>query len=83
MPVRNHLRQWQDKHGGPSEDTLSAFEKYPVDGEIINNLSKITNASTTEPLTDGERWIAGEDDGGDDLVTIGLFLKPGDVVELS
>jgi hypothetical protein len=83
VPVRDHLAQWQVEYGVPSEDTLSAFEKYPVNGEIVNNVSRIANPSTTEHLTDGERWFAGEDDGGEDLVTIGLFLKPGDVVELS
>ncbi|KAF2996267.1 hypothetical protein E8E13_004668 [Curvularia kusanoi] len=83
LPVRAHLAKWQDEHGGPSEEVLSAFEKYPADGEIINNVSKISNASATDDQTEGERWFAGEADDGEDLVTIGLFLKPGDVVELS
>lgn len=39
--------------------------------------------SVVDEETEGDRWFAGEDDDGEDLITIGLFLKPGDVVELS
>lgn len=46
-------------------------------------MSKVSNASAAEDETEGDRWFAGEDDDGEDLITIGLFLKPGDVVELS
>lgn len=67
----------------PSEETLSAFEKHPANSEIYNNVSKVSNASAIEDETEGDRWFAGEDDDGEDLITIGLFLKPGDVVELS
>ncbi|KAF1930596.1 RNB-domain-containing protein [Didymella exigua CBS 183.55] len=83
LPVRNHLERWQGQYGGPSEETLSAFEKHPLAGEIVNNVSKVSNASAADVETEGDRWFAGEDDDGEDLVTIGLFLKPGDVVELS
>jgi hypothetical protein len=83
IPVRNHLGKWQDQYGGPSEETLSAFEKHPLAGEVYNNVSKVSNASAAEDQTEGDRWFAGEDDDGEDLITIGLFLKPGDVVELS
>jgi hypothetical protein len=83
IPVRNHLGKWQDQYGRPSEETLSAFEKHPLAGEIYNNVSKVSNASAADDETKGDRWFAGEDDDGEDLITIGLFLKPGDVVELS
>jgi hypothetical protein len=46
-------------------------------------VSKVSNASATDEETQGDRWFAGEEDDGEDLITIGLFLKPGDVVELS
>ncbi|KAL1643164.1 3'-5' RNA exonuclease complex component [Didymella pomorum] len=82
-PIRNHLGKWQDQYGGPSEETLYAFEKHPLAGEVYNNVSKVSNASAAEDQTEGDRWFAGEDDDGEDLITIGLFLKPGDVVELS
>jgi hypothetical protein len=52
-------------------------------GEIFNNVSRVSNASAVDDETEGERWFAGEDEDGEDLITIGLFLKPGDVVELS
>lgn len=83
LPIRNHLGKWQAQYGGPSEETLSAFEKHPLAGEAFNNVSKISSASAADVQTQGDRWVAGEDDDGEDLVTIGLFLKPGDVVELS
>ncbi|KAF3039770.1 hypothetical protein E8E12_008408 [Didymella heteroderae] len=83
IPVRNHLEKWQGQYGGPSEETLSAFEKHPLAGEIFNNVSKVSNASAADDETEGDRWFAGEDDDGEDLITIGLFLRPGDVVELS
>lgn len=83
LPVRNHLEKWQVQYGGPSEETLSAFEKHPANGEIVNNMSKVSSASAMDDQTEGDRWFAGEDDDGEDLITIGLFLKSGDVVELS
>ncbi|KZM25768.1 Exoribonuclease II [Ascochyta rabiei] len=83
LAVRSHLEQWQAQHGGPSEETLSAFEKHPANGEIYNNVSRVSSASAADDQTEGDRWFAGEEDDGEDLITIGLFLKPGDVVELS
>lgn len=83
LPIRNHLAKWQVQYGGPSEETLSAFEKHPANGEMYNNVSKVTGASAADDQTEGDRWFAGEEDDGEDLITIGLFLKPGDVVELS
>lgn len=82
-PVREHLERWQFEYGGPSEETLSAFERHPANGEVINNVSKVANPSAADDRTEGDRWFAGEDEDGEDLITIGLFLKPGDVVELS
>ncbi|KAH6639318.1 hypothetical protein C7974DRAFT_431916 [Boeremia exigua] len=83
LPVRDHLQKWQEQYGGPSEETLSAFQKHPANGDIMNSFSKVSSASAVEEQTEGDRWFAGEDDDGEDLITIGLFLKPGDVVELS
>lgn len=83
LPVRHHLEKWQLQYGGPTEETLSAFEKHPANGEIVNTFSKVSSASAVDEQTEGDRWFAGEDDEGEDLITIGLFLKPGDVVELS
>jgi hypothetical protein len=83
LPIRNHLEKWQVEYGGPSEEVLAAFENHPANGEIFNHASKVSNASAVDDETDGDRWFAGEEDDGEDLITIGLFLKPGDVVELS
>ncbi|KAF9690638.1 hypothetical protein EKO04_011370 [Ascochyta lentis] len=82
-PVRSHLGQWQAQYGGPSEETLSAFERHPANGDMYNNVSRVSSASPADDQTEGDRWFAGEEDDGEDLITIGLFLKPGDVVELS
>lgn len=83
LPVRSHLEAWQAQYGGPSEETLSAFEKHPAHGDMYNNVSRVSSVSPADEQTEGDRWFAGEDDDGEDLITIGLFLKPGDVVELS
>lgn len=83
LPVRDHLEKWQVQFGGPSKETLSAFEKHPANGEIFNNVSRVSSASPVADQTEGDRWVVGEDDDLEDLITIGLFLKPGDVVELS
>ncbi|KAJ4991237.1 mitochondrial protein cyt-4 [Stagonosporopsis vannaccii] len=83
LAIRDHLEKWQVQYGGPSEETLSAFEKHPANGEILNRISKVSGASAVDDQSEGDRWFAGEDDDGEDLITIGLFLKPGDVVEFS
>lgn len=76
------MTKWQEEHGGPDEITLSAFQNHPVHGEMENNVSKLSFSSQA----DEERAMdveGNEDEEGESLITIGLFLKPGDVVELS
>ncbi len=61
---------------------MSAFDNYPARGSLQNNISKLSAASkVSEDARPDESST--EADQGDDLITIGLFLKPGDVVELS
>jgi exoribonuclease R len=80
--IRSQLAQWQHEFGGPDEITLSAFENHPVHGEMENNMSKLSFSSKADE--DGEMDMEGHgDEEGESLITIGLFLKPGDVVELS
>lgn len=81
LPIREHLERWQQEFGGPSDDVLSAFENYPSHGDIYNGLSKLTTNAKADEETGLEEWD--EDDQDEELITIGLFLKPGDVVELS
>lgn len=45
-------------------------------------MSKLTTAFKADENTEAEEWNAVEDEG-EELITIGLFLKPGDVVELT
>lgn len=81
--VRTHLAQWQEDHGGPSEETLSAFGNHPLHDGIQNGLSKLaTSSKAADDSTDARDWASTNDDEGDDMITIGLFMKPGDVVEL-
>ncbi|KAF2644490.1 RNB-domain-containing protein [Massarina eburnea CBS 473.64] len=83
VPIRDHLQAWQRLHSGPDEATLSAFENHPAHaGEIQNNLVKLSFDSKADEANGADEW-ANEDDEDEELVTIGLFLKPGDVVELS
>lgn len=83
LPIRERLHQWQQHFGGPDEETLNAFENHPARGDIQNNLSKL-NYGTKADEDDGENEFGmTEDNKDEELITIGLFLKPGDVVELS
>jgi hypothetical protein len=74
--------QWQQQHGGPSEEVLSAFENHPANSDMHNGMSKLSASSKADEAATTEDWNAAEDDG-EELITIGLFLKPGDVVQLS
>lgn len=82
VPLREHLLQWQRQYGKPSEEVLVAFERHPARGDTSNDISK----SCAIPMADDAQqlqWSAFDDNENGDLITIGLFLKPGDVVELS
>ncbi|KAF1944956.1 RNB-domain-containing protein [Clathrospora elynae] len=84
LPIREHLEQWQHQYGGPTEEVLSAFENHPAHNEIRNGLSKLSSGFKADDDARTSEWDAAqEDDEGEELITIGLFLKPGDVVELS
>ncbi|KAF2469105.1 RNB-domain-containing protein [Lindgomyces ingoldianus] len=76
-PTRKALQRWQDEYGGPNEDDLRAFPNHPASGETSNNLARMnfpgkSDDDFNEPFDNDE----------DEMITIGLFLKPGDVVEL-
>jgi hypothetical protein len=83
LPIREHLEQWQHQYGGPTEEVLSAFENYPGHNDIQNGLSKLSSGFKADEDANASEWDGGLDDEGEELITIGLFLKPGDVVELS
>jgi hypothetical protein len=81
--LREHLVQWQQLHGGPTEETLSAFDKHPAHKDVHNGMSKLNSAFKADDDVATHEWNAAAEDEGEDLITIGLFLKPGDVVELT
>jgi hypothetical protein len=81
IPLRDHLVQWQEQYGAPGEEVLSAFENHPANRDVYNRVSKLNSAFNTDEEADMEEWNDIEDEG-EELITIGLFLKPGDVVEL-
>ncbi|KAH8723754.1 hypothetical protein GQ44DRAFT_619537 [Phaeosphaeriaceae sp. PMI808] len=83
VELRNHLAQWQQQHSGPTDEVLSAFENYPAHRDVQNGLSKLSSGFKTGADIDVEDRNTTAEDENDDLITIGLFLKPGDVVELS
>jgi hypothetical protein len=62
---------------------LAAFENHPARGDIQNGLSKLSSAFEVGKDVRESEWDAAQEDEGEEVVTIGLFLKPGDVVELS
>jgi hypothetical protein len=43
----------------------------------------LSSAFKADEDAGGNEWDAGQEDEGEEVITIGLFLKPGDVVELS
>ncbi|KAF2186431.1 RNB-domain-containing protein, partial [Zopfia rhizophila CBS 207.26] len=77
-PIRDRLQKWQDEYGGPNEETLRAFERHPARGEISNDMARMTPADSDLQVRDN--WE--EEDDGEELNTLGMYLKPGDVVEL-
>jgi hypothetical protein len=83
LRLREHLVQWQELYGGPTEETLAAFDKHPAHAEVHNGISKLSSASKADDGANTQQWSADPEDDGEDLITIGLFLKPGDVVELT
>ncbi|CAO2649912.1 Nn.00g012040.m01.CDS01 [Neocucurbitaria sp. VM-36] len=83
LPIRQHLEQWQHQFGGPTEETLSAFQNHPARDDVRNGLSKLSSAFKADETGETHEWDGEDEDEGEELITIGLFLKPGDVVELS
>ncbi|KAJ4352130.1 3'-5' RNA exonuclease complex component [Didymosphaeria variabile] len=83
LATRQRLEQWNEQFGGPDELALSAFENHPAHGDIQNNLAKLSYGSKADEDLEGNGQMRDHEDEDDELVTIGLFLKPGDVVELS
>ncbi|OAK94235.1 RNB-domain-containing protein [Phaeosphaeriaceae sp. SRC1lsM3a] len=84
VAVRAHLAQWQEEHGKPTEDALSAFGNHPLHDVIQNGLSKLnaTSRAAADDTASSREWGTMHGAEGDDMITIGLFMKPGDVVEL-
>ncbi|KAH7406427.1 hypothetical protein DE146DRAFT_629753 [Phaeosphaeria sp. MPI-PUGE-AT-0046c] len=85
VAVRSHLTQWQEDHGGPTDETLSAFGKHPLQHVIQNRLSKLNTSSgaAAHDSTGSKEWGTMHESEMEDMITIGLFMKPGDVVELA
>lgn len=83
LSTRQQLELWNEKFGGPDEATLSAFENHPAHGGIRNNLANLSFGSKADEDQEANEYDPEDGDDGDEVITIGLFLKPGDVVELS
>ncbi|KAF1830279.1 RNB-domain-containing protein [Decorospora gaudefroyi] len=83
VPIRKQLEQWQHQYGTPTEETLSAFGNHPERNDIQNSLSKLSSGFKADEEARASDWDSAQEDDGAELMTIGLFLKPGDVVELS
>ncbi|KAH9862804.1 hypothetical protein J1614_010897 [Plenodomus biglobosus] len=82
-PFKEHLEQWQQDYSGPTEEILSAFHNFPIREDVQNGLSKLSSGIQSDQHTDTNDWDDLEETEDDELITIGLFLKPGDAVELS
>ncbi|KAF2852511.1 RNB-domain-containing protein [Plenodomus tracheiphilus IPT5] len=84
LPFKHYLKQWaeEQEQKGHSAETLSAFENFPTHQDVQNGLSKLSPMAKADQHDDTTAWENTEEDEVDELITIGLFLKPGDVVEL-
>lgn len=83
LSTRQHLEEWNLNFGGPDELELSAFEKHPSRRDIQNTMAKLSFASKADEDVEADDQMRADENDDDELVTIGLFLSPGDVVELS
>lgn len=83
VPIRQYLEKWQQQFGGPTEEVLRAFERHPANGNVQNGLSKLSSGIKSDENPSTNEWDDAEADEDEELITIGLFLKPGDVVQLS
>jgi hypothetical protein len=83
LSTRQQLEQWNKTFGGPDELVLSAFENHPAHGDIQNNMAKLSFGSKADEDLEGDEQMRDDEEEGDEIVTIGLFLSPGDVVELA
>lgn len=80
------MRLWQNEYGGVDEEVRRAFPNHPDYGsEVVSNrLSAFSKSIKSDELDhNDERYQEDEEDGQDDLLTVALFLKPGDVVEIA
>ncbi|KAF2002043.1 RNB-domain-containing protein [Amniculicola lignicola CBS 123094] len=96
LSAKDRLAKWQELFGVPNPDELSAFENHPAHNasDIANTNAAVVPlpSQKTDQLAydDHHHHYQAEDDllnlsdGArlDDVMTISLFLKPGDVVEL-
>lgn len=84
IPVRDRLRLWQQEYGRPNEEELAAFARHPAHAELSNGMSLGASGTKSDEGFRREELEVdeAEDEEGEELITIGLFLKPGDVVEV-
>ncbi|CAI6334687.1 unnamed protein product [Periconia digitata] len=85
LPIRDHLRRWDIENGGPDEAVLDVFENHPASENtgISNEMSqKLSSAKASDEPSDQSTTRDQEQDYSD-VLTITLFLNPGDVVELA
>ncbi|PVH93474.1 RNB-domain-containing protein [Periconia macrospinosa] len=85
LRVWKHLRQWDLEFGGPGEAELNAFGNYPKNGEVVNTISKFGKSKGNGDALEDEQSLEEldeNDQGYEDLVTLAIFMKPGDLVEL-
>jgi hypothetical protein len=81
------LALWQKEYGSSEERVRRAFADHPVYGSgVVTNRVNIVgiSAKSDELDQDDERGAKkSQDEYEDDLPTVALFLKPGDVVEIA
>jgi len=87
LPIREHLSQWsanlpqQDQIPQPLHDIFKSHFS-PEDTRNILTTTAATRRAADESDGDLEQFETTED-RDDELITIGLFMKPGDVAELA
>jgi hypothetical protein len=79
-PIRDRLKIWQQELGGPDEEELRIFTNYTRRQDISNDVNRLDGKADEDY---GDREQREDEDEDEDLLTVALFLKPGDVVELT
>lgn len=83
QPIRQRLKLWEKEYGGPSKETLKAFENFHLHGQTINGMAKLSVGAKSDDDRVSQDEEHEDDEEVSSIMTLNRFIRPGDVVELS